>query len=189
MHYYCNNLTTLEKSIQNCSKCKLSQSRQNIVFGEGNTQAKLMLIAEAPGSDEDRIGTPFVGRAGKVINWVLKEVGLTRDEIYISNIVKCHPSNNRNPEEEEMDACIDYLRNQVILIKPKIIILLGSVALKKIIGKEYAITKSRGKWITKKNIKYMPTWHPAAVLRDETKKDSFLNDFKLAKEELEKLDN
>lgn len=110
-------------------------------------------------------------------------VGMKREDVYIANIVKCRPPSNRNPEEDEAVACLNYLRNQVILVKPEIIVLLGSVALKNILGKEYGITKSRGKWIERKGIKYMPTWHPAALLRDETKKIDFINDLKLVIEE------
>lgn len=110
-------------------------------------------------------------------------VGIKREEVYIANIVKCRPPSNRNPEDDEAAACLNYLRNQVILVKPEIIVLLGSVALKNILGKEYGITKSRGKWIERKGIKYMPTWHPAALLRDETKKIDFINDLKLVVEE------
>ncbi len=166
----------LEKSIQNCQKCKLCKTRQNIVFGVGNKNAKIMFIGEGPGADEDRIGEPFVGRAGKLMNMGFELVGIKREEVYIANIVKCRPPGNRNPEEDEAYACMDYLRNQVILVKPKIIVLLGSVALKNILGKEYGITASRGKWVEKKGINYMPTWHPAALLRDETKKVDFIKD-------------
>lgn len=112
-------------------------------------------------------------------------LGIKREEVYIANIVKCRPPMNRNPEEDECNACIDYLRNQVILVKPEIIVLLGSVALKNILGQEYGITASRGKWIEKKGIKYMPTWHPAALLRDETKKIDFIKDLQLVLEEVE----
>ena len=129
---------------------------------------------------------PFVGKAGKLMNMAFQTVGINREEVYIANIVKCRPPANRNPEKDECTACLNYLRNQVILVKPKIIVLLGSVALKNILGEEYGITKSRGKWVEKKEIKYMPTWHPAALLRDETKKVDFINDLKLAIKELEK---
>lgn len=176
----------LEKSIENCNKCKLCKTRQNIVFGTGNKNAKLMLIGEGPGADEDRLGEPFVGRAGKLMDLAFEAIGLKREEVYIANIVKCRPPANRNPEEDEAMACMNYLRNQVILVKPEIIVLLGSVALKNILGKEYGITASRGKWIEKKGIKYMPTWHPAALLRDETKKIEFIKDLKLVIEELNK---
>ena len=176
----------LEKSIENCNKCKLCKTRQNIVFGTGNKNAKLMFIGEGPGADEDRLGEPFVGRAGKLMNLAFEAIGLKREDVYIANIVKCRPPANRNPEDDEAMACMNYLRNQVILVKPEIIVLLGSVALKNILGKEYGITASRGKWIEKKGIKYMPTWHPAALLRDETKKIEFIKDLKLVIEELDK---
>ena len=172
----------LEKSIKNCQKCKLCKTRQNIVFGVGNKNADIMFIGEGPGADEDRLGEPFVGRAGKLMNLAFEMVGIRRQDVYIANIVKCRPPQNRNPESDEAESCMDYLRNQVILVKPKIIVLLGSVALKNILGKEYGITQSRGKWIEKKGIKYMPTWHPAALLRDENKKADFINDLLLVEE-------
>ena len=110
------------------------------------------------------------------MNMAFEAIGLKREEVYIANIVKCRPPGNRNPQDDEANACLDYLRNQVILVKPKIIVLLGSVALKNILGKEYGITASRGKWIERKGILYMPTWHPAALLRDESKKIDFIRD-------------
>lgn len=132
-------------------------------------------------------GEPFVGKAGQLMNMAFQTLGIKREEVYIANIVKCRPPANRNPEDDEAMACINYLRNQVILIRPQIIVLLGSVALKNILGKEYGITSSRGKWIEKKGIKYMLTWHPAALLRDEVKKIDFINDLKLVIDELNKL--
>ena len=116
---------------------------------------------------------------GQLMNKAFEGIGINRKDVYIANIVKCRPPANRNPEEDEAFACLNYLRNQVMLVKPKIIVLLGSVALKNILGKEYGITASRGKWVEKKGIRYMPTWHPAALLRDETKKIDFINDLKL----------
>lgn len=116
----------------------------------------------------------------------LQGLGINREELYIANIVKCRPPGNRNPEKDEQGACIDYLRSQVMLVKPKIIVLLGSVALKCILGEEYGITSARGKWIEKKNILYMPTWHPAALLRDENKKIDFWNDLKAVAERIDK---
>ena len=169
----------LEKSIENCQKCKLCKTRQNIVFGTGNKNAKIMFIGEGPGADEDRLGEPFVGRAGKLMDMAFEMVWIKREEVYIANIVKCRPPANRNPEDDEAYACMDYLRNQVILVKPEIIVLLGSVALKNILGKDYGITASRGKWVEKKGIRYMPTWHPAALLRDESKKVDFVRDLML----------
>ena len=174
----------LEESIIDCRKCKLCKTRQNIVFGTGNKHAKLMFIGEGPGADEDRLGEPFVGRAGKLMNLAFETLGIDRKEVYIANVVKCRPPGNRNPEEDEATACLNYLRNQVILVQPEIIVLLGSVALKNILGKEYGITTSRGKWVEKKGIKYMPTWHPAALLRDETKKIDFIKDLQKVVEEM-----
>ena len=177
----------LEKSIENCKKCKLCTGRQNIVFGTGNKNADIMLIGEGPGADEDRLGEPFVGRAGKLMNMALDMLEIKREELYIANVVKCRPPGNRNPEEDEAMACLDYLRNQVILVKPKIIVLLGSIALKNILGKEYGITASRGIWVEKKGIWYMPTWHPAALLRDDTKKIDFVRDFQKVLEKFKEI--
>ena len=170
------NWEQLEETAKECKKCKLCQNRNNVVFGTGNRQSSLMFIGEGPGADEDLQGTPFVGKAGKLMNMAFEAIGLKREEVYIANIVKCRPPVNRNPQDDEANACLDYLRNQVILVKPKIIVLLGSVALKNILGKEYGITASRGKWIERKGILYMPTWHPAALLRDESKKIDFIRD-------------
>ena len=168
----------LQEAIKNCNKCKLCTGRKNIVFGVGNENAKIMFIGEGPGADEDAQGEPFVGKAGKLMNNAFDAIGLKREDVYIANIVKCRPPNNRDPEADEVSACINYLRNQVMIIRPKIIVLLGRIALQNILGPEYKITASRGKWIEKKGILYMPTWHPAALLRDETKKIDFLNDLK-----------
>ena len=179
------NWEELEKSVEGCSRCKLCQTRNNIVFGVGNKQADIMFIGEGPGADEDAQGEPFVGKAGKLMDMGFTALGINREDVYIANIVKCRPPSKRNPEQDEEQACLNYLRNQVILVKPKIIVLLGSVALKNILGPEYGITASRGKWIEKKGIFYMPTWHPAALLRDETKKIDFINDLKLVLEKNE----
>ena len=172
------NWEELENSIEDCKKCKLCTTRTNIVFGCGKKNADIMMIGEGPGADEDKQGNPFVGKAGQLMNKAFEGVGIVRDEIYITNIVKCRPPQNRVPEDDEAKACLNYLRNQVILVNPKIIVLLGSTALKNILGKEYSITASRGKWIEKKGILYMPTWHPAALLRDEDKKVEFWKDLK-----------
>ena len=177
----------LEENIKDCKKCKLCQNRTNIVLGVGKKDADVMFIGEGPGADEDKEGIPFVGKAGKLMDQALIGLGINRDEIYIANIVKCRPPANRNPENDEASACMDYLRSQVMLVKPKIIVLLGSVALKNILGEEYGITSARGKWIENKGIKYFPTWHPAALLRDEAKKIEFWSDLKEVKNEMEKL--
>jgi len=177
------NWEELEESIKDCSKCKLCTNRNNIVFGTGNKETTLMMIGEGPGADEDKEGIPFVGKAGQLMDKAFEGIGIKREEIYIANIVKCRPPSNRVPEEDEAEACLDYLRNQVVLIKPKIIVLLGSTALKNVLGEEYSITASRGKWIEKKGIMYMPTWHPAALLRDENKKIEFWRDLKEVKKQ------
>ena len=134
-----------------------------------------------------KCGIPFVGKAGKLMDQALIGLGINRKDLYIANIVKCRPPQNRNPELDEAKACMDYLRAQVMLVKPKIIVLLGSVALKNILGTGYGITSARGKWIEKNGIMYIPTWHPAALLRDETKKIDFWKDLKEAKLRLEEI--
>lgn len=176
-------LDEINEEVKKCNKCVLCQNRTNTVFGVGDENADIMFIGEGPGADEDREGEPFVGKAGKLMNQAFQGLGIDRNKVYIANIVKCRPPNNRNPEKDEANACLNYLRNQVILIKPKIIVLLGSVALKNILGESYGITASRGKWIEKKGILYMPTFHPAALLRDESKKIDFWNDLELVKAE------
>ena len=173
-----NNWEELEEVVKQCRKCRLCETRKNVVFGVGNREADIMFIGEGPGADEDAQGEPFVGKAGKLMNMAFDMLGIKREEVYIANIVKCRPPNNRNPQDDEAENCLDYLRNQVILVKPKIIVLLGRVALKNVLGKEYGITASRGKWLERKGILYMPTWHPAALLRDENKKIDFIKDLK-----------
>ena len=173
-----NNWEELEEVVKQCRKCRLCETRKNVVFGVGNREADIMFIGEGPGADEDAQGEPFVGKAGKLMNMAFDMLGVKREEVYIANIVKCRPPNNRNPQDDEAENCLDYLRNQVILVKPKIIVLLGSVALKNVLGKEYGITASRGKWLERKGILYIPTWHPAALLRDENKKIDFIKDLK-----------
>lgn len=175
------NWEDLEKSILECKKCRLCTNRTNIVFGQGNKKARLMFIGEGPGADEDKQGIPFVGKAGQLMNNAFQALEINREDVYIANIVKCRPPSNRVPEDDEAQTCLNYLRNQVILIKPKIIVLLGSTALKNILGKEYGITAVRGNWMEKNGIKYMPTWHPAALLRDENKKIEFWQNLKEVK--------
>ena len=172
----------LEQEVKKCEKCNLCKTRKNVVFGVGNKESKIMFIGEGPGADEDMQGEPFVGKAGKLMNQALIGMGIKRESIYIANIVKCRPPGNRNPEKEETEACMPYLESQIKLIKPEVIVLLGSVALKNMLGEEYGITASRGKWFNKENIQYLPTWHPAALLRDETKKIDFWKDLKVVKE-------
>ena len=168
----------LENACNHCTKCKLCSNRHNVVIGTGNKNARIMFVGEGPGAEEDVQGVPFVGKAGQLMDKAFQGVGIKREEVYIANIVKCRPPNNRNPEKDETTSCKEYLESQIKLVNPEIIILLGSVALKNILGEEYGITSSRGKWFEKDGIKYMPTFHPAALLRDETKKIDFWNDLK-----------
>lgn len=168
----------LEKTALKCKDCKLCTNRTNVVIGAGNKEAKIMFIGEGPGADEDIQGIPFVGRAGKLMDMAFRGIGIKREEIYIANVVKCRPPGNRNPEQDEIIACSKFLESQIKLIKPKVIVILGSVALKTLLGNQYGITSSRGKWIEKDGIKYLPTFHPAALLRDESKKILFWQDLK-----------
>ena len=183
------NLEELKNNINNCQKCKLCKTRQNIVFGEGNPEAEIMFIGEGPGGDEDKQARPFVGKAGQLMDKAFDVVGIKREDVYIANIVKCRPPLNRDPEEDEITNCMDYLRNQVMIIKPKIVVLLGRISMQNILGKEYKITKSRGTLIEKKGIIYMPTWHPAALLRDETKKVDFIKDLMHVVQKQKELEN
>ena len=182
-------LEEINNEVKKCTKCELCKSRTNTVFADGTPNAEIMFIGEGPGADEDKKGIPFVGKAGQLMNQAFKGLGIDRSKIYIANIVKCRPPNNRTPLKNEAEACLDYLRNQVMLIQPKIIVLLGNTALKNILGEQYGITSSRGKWIEKKGIKYMPTFHPAALLRDDSKKIDFWNDLKLVIKEYENIKN
>lgn len=168
----------LEEACKSCSKCKLCNGRKNVVIGTGNKNARIMFIGEGPGADEDIQGIPFVGKAGKLMDQAFQGIGINREEVYIANVVKCRPPNNRNPEEDEASNCREFLDTQINLVNPEIIVLLGSVALKNILGKDYGITSSRGKWFEKDGIKYLPTFHPAALLRDEAKKIDFWRDLK-----------
>lgn len=181
-------LEQLASDMQQCTRCGLAESRNNIVFGVGNPEAKLMLIGEGPGKDEDEQGIPFVGRAGQLLDRILAAINLTREEVYIANIVKCRPPNNRVPTRVEAAACLPYLYRQIELIKPGIIVLLGSTALQNLIGPDSRITRMRGQWLeSKSGIKIMPTYHPAAVLRDPNKRRPVWEDFQMIQAEYQKL--
>ena len=172
----------LENSIKDCEKCNLCKNRKHIVLGEGNKNADIMLIGEGPGADEDEEGIPFVGKAGKLMDEAFCGTGIKRENLYIANIVKCRPPQNRDSEKEEADACMPYLKAQIELVKPKIIVLLGRIALTNILGEDMSITRERGNLIERNGITYLPTWHPAALLRDDTKKIQFWQDLKKLEE-------
>ena len=180
----------LYEDCSKCHKCILGENRTNMVFGDGNPKAKLMFIGEAPGADEDRLGLPFVGRGGQLLTKALTALDLQRNrDYYICNVCKCRPENNRTPREEEAEACLPYLRNQVALVKPKIIVCLGATALTYVMGKDFKITRDRGKWIERKGYHIMATFHPAAIFRDESKKVLFWEDLKAVKQKYLSLNN
>lgn len=166
----------LEAACQNCRNCSLHETRTNVVFGVGSKTAEVLFIGEGPGENEDLQGEPFVGRGGQLLDQMMGAIGLERKDVYIANIVKCRPPHNRDPLNTEEDACIGYLRNQVALLKPKIIVCLGRIAAMRIIGPDFKISKDHGKWYDKNGTLVMALFHPAALLRDPRKKpDTFLD--------------
>jgi DNA polymerase len=175
------NWNDLEQICKICKKCDLHIDRKNVVFGEGNQQANLIFISEAPGQQEDESGRPYVGKSGLLFDKIIESVGITREEIYLANILKCRPPNNRNPLTEEREACLPYLRNQIQLIQPKIIVCLGRVAAQTIIHPDFKITRDHGKWIERKGFLMTATFHPSALLRDPSKKRLVWEDFKTIK--------
>ncbi|GHU69874.1 uracil-DNA glycosylase [Clostridia bacterium] len=177
----------LLSEINACTLCRLCQSRRNVVPGEGNIDADLMFIGEGPGATEDELGRPFVGAAGELLTRMIEAIGMRREDTYIANIVKCRPPGNRVPEADEAAACKPFLRAQVALVKPKVIVLLGATALKFILGEEHRITRERGKFVERAGVFMMPTFHPAALLRDETKKRPAWEDFKAVRDRLQLL--
>ena len=174
-----NEFEKLKAEVENCTKCSLSNSRTKVVFGEGNPEADILLIGEGPGYDEDIKGLPFVGRSGQLLDKILSACGFNRKEhVFIGNIVKCRPPQNRAPLPEERLACIPYLLKQIELINPKIIILLGATALQGLIDPNARISIERGNWKTWNNRLVMPTYHPAALLRNQNLKKDVWEDFK-----------
>jgi uracil-DNA glycosylase family 4 len=167
-----------------CTKCRLSRGRTQVVYGVGNPNADLMFIGEAPGHDEDLQGKPFVGRAGQLLTDIIKAMKLTRDDVYIANVIKCRPPENRNPEPDELQACRPFIRRQIELIKPRVIVTLGKFALQSLTGRLYAITAARGHWLEYEGIKVMPTYHPAYLLRTPAAKKDVWQDMKKVMAEL-----
>jgi len=169
-------LEQLNKMICNCTKCVLHKGRNNFVFGSGNPNAKVMVIGEGPGVEEDKQGLPFVGRAGQLLTDILKAIKFSREEVYIGNIVKCRPPDNRTPLPNEMDTCLPYLKKQIELIKPKLILCLGLTAAKGLLKKKDSLTSMRGQVFEYEGIKTMVTFHPAALLRNPNwKKDCWVD--------------
>ena len=176
---------TSEEFIQkchSCTKCSLHQTRKNCVVGKGNINADIMLVGEAPGEVEDMQGVPFVGPAGKLLDKYLLAVGIPQDSIYICNILKCRPPKNRDPLPEESDACMELLRDQVRMVKPKVIVCLGRIAAGMLIKKDFKITAEHGKLFEKGKFKMFAVYHPSALLRDKSKLEAMYSDLEHIKE-------
>ena len=180
-------LVAMEASLQHCENCDLGAAKTHLVFGRGSESAAIVFIGEGPGEQEDLKGEPFVGRAGQLLDKIIAAAELPAEDYYICNIVKCRPPGNRVPAPEEVKACLPYLRQQIAAIQPKILVLLGASAAKAIIDPNLAITKARGQWVEMGKFKVMPTFHPAALLRDPQKKIPVWEDFKEIKRVYEEL--
>ena len=178
---------TLTKAVYSCDKCRLCQTRTNVVLGEGDLHAPLMFIGEGPGQQEDLSGRPFVGPAGQLLDKMLAAIGLTREQVYICNIVKCRPPSNRVPEPDERAACMGYLREQVALVRPKIIVCLGRIAAQKLISPDFRVTSQHGQFIEKGGILFMGTFHPSALLRNPANKPHALSDFQALRDKIKEL--
>lgn len=170
------NWDELESRCSSCNSCGLCGTRHNVVFGVGPRNADVMFIGEGPGEQEDLLGEPFVGAAGNFLDDMLSIIDLSRKNCYIANIVKCRPPNNRDPLPEEQEACIGHLRNQTLLIQPKIIVCLGRIAAQRIIDPAFRITKQHGQWFMKNGIWMTATYHPSALLRDPTRRPEAFDD-------------
>lgn len=176
-------LEQLKKEMENCRACRLCEKRTQTVFGRGSEKAKILFVGEAPGQNEDLQGLPFVGAAGQLLDRYIEFIGLEKEDYYIANVIKCRPEGNRDPLPEEEEACMPYLRRQVQILRPQILICLGRIAAKRIISPDFRITRDHGKWFSAGGIKMMATFHPSALLRDPRKKEEALDDFKaIAKE-------
>jgi uracil-DNA glycosylase family 4 len=180
---------TLLSEIRDCERCGLCRGRLNTVPGEGNPNADLMFIGEGPGAEEDRLARPFVGRSGELLTRMIHAIGLERSDVYIANIVKCRPPGNRNPEPAEAQACLPYLRQQVALIRPKVVALLGKVACRWTLNEEIFITRDHGVWFERRGVWFLPTFHPSALLRDPSKKREAWEDFKKLRDKLSEVQN
>ncbi|MDR6226793.1 uracil-DNA glycosylase [Desmospora profundinema] len=170
-------LETVHRKYENCTRCPLHQRRTHIVMGEGNPRSPLMFVGEGPGADEDRQGRPFVGKAGQLLNRILEAAEIPRQDVFITNIVKCRPPGNRTPTEEEMGTCITILREQFVMIRPRLIVTLGSAPTRALIDPEARITRVRGQWFERKGVRMMPTFHPAYLLRNPAGKRDAWADF------------
>lgn len=178
-------LEAIRADLGDCRRCRLCDHRNNIVFGEGSPAADLMFIGEGPGADEDASGRPFVGRAGQLLDKIIASIGLRRDDVYIANVVKCRPPGNRAPERDEVATCQPFLFRQIAVIRPRVIVTLGSPALQCVLHNRDSITKVRGEWRDYDGIAVMPTFHPAYLLRTPDKKREVWEDMKKVRQYLE----
>lgn len=177
----------LKARCDSCHQCRLCSGRQNVVFGAGNPAADIMFIGEGPGEQEDLTGEPFVGPAGKFLDDMLSIIDINRTNCYIANIVKCRPPMNRDPQEDEQDACIEYLKNQIELVHPSIIVCLGRIAAKRLISPDYRITRDHGSWICRNGIWMTSLYHPSALLRDPYKRPDTFMDLMLIRDKLKEV--
>lgn len=180
-------LDEIRKECEGCRKCSLAETRTNVVFGVGNPHADVMFVGEAPGEKEDLSGIPFVGAAGKLFDKYLVAVGIPREEVYIANMLKCRPPKNRDPKPEEQDLCIEYLREQVRAVSPKLIVCLGRIAAMRLIKPDFRITAEHGIWFERGAFSICAVYHPSALLRDPRKKDDMLADMMEIKRRLDAL--
>ena len=171
-------LESIRTDLGDCRRCKLCSGRTNIVFGSGTSQAKLVFVGEGPGADEDAQGLPFVGAAGQLLTKIIEAIQLTRDQVYICNIVKCRPPSNRTPEEDEIAACSPFMFRQIESIRPRVICCLGAVAAQTLLGTKTTVGKLRGRFHDYRGIQVMPTWHPAYLLRNPNAKREVWDDVK-----------
>ena len=179
------NMDELRSAATACTLCRLAETRTNVVFGVGNENARVLFIGEGPGKNEDEQGEPFVGRAGQLLDKMLLAAGFSRGEnIYIANMVKCRPPGNRDPEKDEVEACLAYLREQTRLIAPRIIVCLGRIAAQKIISPDFKVTKQHGQFFDKKGTLVMGTFHPAALLRNPNNKPEAFADLLAVRDKL-----
>jgi uracil-DNA glycosylase family 4 len=176
-------LDVVRREIGECTRCRLHEGRNHLVFGEGNPHARLVFVGEGPGRDEDLQGKPFVGRAGELLTRIIEAIDLTREEVYIANIVKCRPPNNRNPRPDEIQACLPFLLKQLEVIRPKIICALGTFAAQTLLETEEKISALRGRFHPYHGAKLMPTYHPAFLLRNPQFKKHVWEDMKQIREE------
>jgi DNA polymerase len=180
-------LPQIREELGDCTRCKLSAGRQNIVFGVGNPEAALVFVGEAPGADEDKQGEPFVGAAGQLLTKMIQAMGLGREDVYIANIIKCRPPGNRNPEPDEIAACEPFLKKQLAAIRPRMIVCLGKFAAQCLLRSDAPISRLRGRFQAYEGIPLMPTFHPAFLLRNPSAKREVWNDLQLVMAELDRL--